>query len=51
MTNDFITQKPFDPFLSTLVDYYFFIDVAIDELDADQEYIVPVSKNNLRILL
>lgn len=41
MQNDFIIQKPHNHFLSTLIDYYFFIDTPIDALSEDPEYIIP----------
>ncbi len=41
MKSDFIIQKPHNHFLSTLVDYYFFIDIPIDALSEDQEYVLP----------
>ncbi len=41
MAPDFIIQKPHNSLLSTLVDYYFFIDVPVDALALEQEYIIP----------
>jgi len=42
MFNKFVTQKPHNHFLSTLVDYYFFIDQPIEALfQEQQEYIIP----------
>lgn len=41
MQNNFIIQKPHDPFLSTLVDYYFFIDTPISALSEVPEYSMP----------
>ncbi|MEM8968743.1 MAG: helix-turn-helix transcriptional regulator [Bacteroidota bacterium] len=37
----FITQTPTDDFLATLVDYYFYVDISVDALDFEQEYIIP----------
>ncbi len=37
----FVTRAPRDQFLATLVDYYFYIDVSVDALDFEQEYIIP----------
>lgn len=39
--NNFITRKPHNQFLSTLVDNYFFIDIPIDALSENQEYVIP----------
>jgi AraC-like DNA-binding protein len=39
--NYLITQKPKDQFLSTLVDYYFYIDIPVHLLSTDQEYALP----------
>lgn len=39
--HDFITQKPTNSFLSSLVDYYFFIDTPIDTLSTSEEYVLP----------
>ncbi len=41
MTDNFVTKRPTDRFLSTLVDYYFFIDVPVSALCLDEEYVVP----------
>jgi len=41
MKNEFITQKPQDTFLSTLVDSYFYIDIPVDTLSETQEYVMP----------
>ena len=41
MQNDFKIQKPLNDFLSTLVDYYFFIDIPIAALHETQEYVIP----------
>lgn len=41
MAQDFIIQKPANGFLATLVDYYFFIDTAVEALNPSQEYIIP----------
>ena len=41
MNDDFVLQKPSHHFLSTLVDYYFYIDIPVNELYADQEYVFP----------
>lgn len=41
MKNDFITQKPVNIYLRSLVDYYFFIDIPITELKFEEESIVP----------
>lgn len=37
----FVTRAPRDQFLATLVDYYFYIDVSVDALDFEQEYVIP----------
>lgn len=41
MDSDFFIQKPFDPLLISLVDSYFFIDIPVNELKIDQEYVIP----------
>ena len=41
MQTGFITQRPQNHFLSTLVDYYFFIDTPVDALSERQEYVIP----------
>ena len=41
MSDDFITKKPSNHFLSTLVDYYFYIDIKTDKLKLSEEYIIP----------
>lgn len=37
----FVTQKPADKFLSTIVDSYFFVDVPAIELNPEAEYVLP----------
>lgn len=37
----FVTRTPNDQLLATLVDYYFYIDVPVDALDFEQEYVIP----------
>lgn len=37
----FITQKPHNQFISTLVDYYFYIDCTVNELSLTEEFILP----------
>ena len=37
----FIEQKPQNQFLSTIVDYYFYIDVPVSALGLAEEYIIP----------
>ncbi|WP_343670636.1 AraC family transcriptional regulator [Chitinophaga sp.] len=39
--NYFITRKPENQFLSTLVDHYFHIDVSVNQLPISQEFIIP----------
>lgn len=41
MSNNFHIQKPFNIYLQSLVDYYFFIDIPIDELKLENENIMP----------
>ena len=41
MNNDFIIQKPFNAYLQSLVDYYFFIDIPISKLKLEEEYVIP----------
>lgn len=41
MKDNFTIQKPRDPFLSTLVDSYFFIDIPISAISEVQEYVIP----------
>ena len=41
MDNDFFIQKPFDNFLISLVDSYFYIDIPVNQLKIDQEYVIP----------
>lgn len=37
----FFNQRPSNQFLSTLVDYYFYIDASISELSLTQEAVIP----------
>lgn len=37
----FIFQKPTAPFLSTLIDTYFYVDAPVSSLGSQQEYIIP----------
>ena len=37
----FITQRPHNQFLSTLVDYYFHIDIPVNQLSLEHEFIIP----------
>lgn len=41
MKNDFITKTPDNHHLSTLVDYYFYIDIPVNELKLAEEYVIP----------
>ena len=41
MNDNFLIQKPFDTHLQCLVDYYFFIDVSVDELKLEKENVMP----------
>lgn len=41
MNNDFIIRKPFNPRLQTLVDYYFFIDIPVNQLKLKEENVIP----------
>lgn len=43
--NNFLTQKPWNYFLSTVIDYYFFIDTPTAELGAGEEYIIPFPRS------
>jgi AraC-like DNA-binding protein len=42
----FITQKPSNPYLSTIIDYYFYIDASIAELSLNRELIIPFPRIN-----
>jgi AraC-like DNA-binding protein len=42
----FITQKPSNQFLSTIVDYYFYIDASLAELSLNRELIIPFPRIN-----
>ena len=37
----FISQRPHNQILSTLVDYYFHIDIPVNQLSLDHEFIIP----------
>lgn len=37
----FVTQKPSNEFLSSLVDYYFYIDIEVSKLSLTEEFIIP----------
>lgn len=39
--NFFETRKPYNQFLSTIVDYYFYIDAPVSQLSSAPEYIIP----------
>jgi len=41
LENDFIIQKPFNDYLQTWVDYYFFIDISVDKLKLSEEFVFP----------
>ncbi len=41
MSDDFIFQNPMDKSLADLVDYYFFIDVPVDSMPMEPEYVLP----------
>lgn len=41
LENDFIIQKPFNNYLKTWVDYYFFIEIPVDKLKLDEEFVFP----------
>lgn len=41
MNNDFIMQKPANIFLRNLVDYYYFIDISVEELTLKNEHVLP----------
>ena len=38
---NFVVQKPINQFLSTIVDYYFYIDISVRELLLRKEFILP----------
>lgn len=40
-SNDFILRKPYNLFLSTIVDNYFFIDIEVSHLSLQPEFIIP----------
>ncbi|MFD2200072.1 helix-turn-helix transcriptional regulator [Shivajiella indica] len=46
-SNYFTTRKPIDQFLSTVIDYYFFIDVPLDKLSLNTEFIIPFPRITL----
>jgi hypothetical protein len=48
MFNDeyFIIRKPFNQFLSTIVDYYFHINIPVSKLSLTGELIIPFSVTN-----
>jgi len=39
--NFFITRKPHNQFLSTIVDYYFYIDIPVSRLSSSPEFLIP----------
>ncbi|MGD1843737.1 MAG: hypothetical protein ACFB0B_23015 [Thermonemataceae bacterium] len=41
MKSDFITSEPQDPYLSTFIDYYFYIDITVEALLEKPEYVLP----------
>ncbi|MEM7372557.1 MAG: AraC family transcriptional regulator [Bacteroidota bacterium] len=41
MNNDFVIQKPSDIYLQSLVEYYFFIDISVEDLKLKTEHILP----------
>lgn len=44
--NYFVRRKPANAFLATLVDYYFYIDIAVSELRFIQEAVIPYPRLN-----
>ena len=41
MENDFIIEKPVNSYLQTWVDYYFFIEIPVDQLKLSEEFVFP----------
>jgi len=41
LENDFIIQKPFNDGLQQWVDYYFFIEIPVDKLKFNEEFVFP----------
>ena len=41
MENDFILEKPLNNYLQTWVDYYFFIEIPVDKLKINEEFVFP----------
>ena len=41
MENDFIIEKPFNNYLQKWVDYYFFIEIPVDKLKLNEEFVFP----------
>lgn len=41
MENDFIIEKPFNNYLQTWVDYYFFIEIPVNKLILNEEFVFP----------
>ena len=41
MKTDFIMQKPADPILQSLIDYYFFVSMDVKDLKFKSENILP----------
>lgn len=41
MNSDFVTQKPSNVYLQSLIEYYFFIDIAVEDLKLKSENVLP----------
>ena len=41
MENDFIIEKPFNTYLQSWVDYYFFLEIPVDNLKINEEFVFP----------
>ncbi|UKB78106.1 helix-turn-helix transcriptional regulator [Chryseobacterium sp. MEBOG07] len=39
--NNFTLRKPENPFLSTIVEYYFYIDIPVSQLTEEAEFMIP----------
>lgn len=40
-SNDFVLRSPYNSFLSTIVESYFFIDIEVSQLSLQPEFIIP----------
>ncbi len=48
MVNDFVIQKPSNVYLQNLIDYYYFIDASVEELNLKSENMIPLPRITFR---